>query len=133
MAPACWFCGSVRERFRKGILPATSVSSYMAPVPFKLLHWYWSLEGVSLCKSVCGLFKRNCLGLLKFLPLTQSLLIFTARSYGQLSSWHWKPGVGLGLLTPKISLPIFIHHMPMWDQPTLHLCPSYQPGWMWFL
>ena len=63
-------------------------------------------------KSVCGFFKRNSPGLQKFLPPTQSPLVFAARSYGDLSSWHWNPGlggadVGLGLLAPEISLPNF--------------------------
>ena len=44
-----------------------------------------------------------------------------------------EPGVGLGLLTPEISLPNFIHHMWMWDQPVPCLHPSYQSGWMWSL
>ena len=52
------------------------------------------LEGVSLNKFMCGFFKGNCLGLQKFLPLTQSLLVYAARSYGGLSSLHWKPGLG---------------------------------------
>ena len=55
-------------------------------VPFKLLPQCWSSEGVSLIKSICGFFQRTCLGLQKFLPLTQSLLVFVARSYGGLSS-----------------------------------------------
>ena len=58
---------------------------------------------------MCGFFKRNCLEVQKFLPLTQFLLVFAARSCGDLPSWHWNPelgvpGVGLGLLAPKISL-----------------------------
>ena len=54
-------------------------------------------------------FKGNCLGLQKLLPLTEFLLVSAARGFGDLSSWHWAggPGVGLGLLTPKISLPNF--------------------------
>ena len=49
----------------------------------------------------------------KFLLLPQSPLIFAARSYRDLSSWHWNPAwvggpaVGLELLTPKIALPYF--------------------------
>ena len=55
---------------------------------------------------MCGFFKRNCLELQKFLPLTQSWLGFAARSYGDLSSWHWnlEPSVGQGLLAPETSL-----------------------------
>ena len=37
---------------------------------------------------MCGFFKRNCLGFQEFLLLTQSPLVFAARSYGDLSSCH---------------------------------------------
>ena len=43
---------------------------------------------------MCGFFERNCLGLQKFLPLTQSPLVFAARSCGDSSSWHWNSGLG---------------------------------------
>ena len=44
---------------------------------------------LSLSKSRCGPFKRNCLGIQKL----QSPLVFTARSYGAISSWHRNPGL----------------------------------------
>ena len=71
---------------------------------------------MSLSESMCGFFKRNCLGLQLFLPLTQSPLGFAARSCGDLSSWHWNaglgPGIGLGFLASKIFLPNFyLPHM----------------------
>ena len=92
------------------LMPDTSVSPCIPLVPFKLLPWCWSSGGVSLCKFLCAFFKRNCLGLQKFLPLTQSPLVFAARIYGDLDTLHWNPGlggpgVGLGLLAPEISLP----------------------------
>ena len=76
----------------------------------------WSSEGVSLINSVCGFFKGNCLGFQKFLPLTQSLLVFAARSYGDLSSWYWNPGLGgqvwgWASLFPIYLSQIFIHQM----------------------
>ena len=37
---------------------------------------------MSLSKSVCGIFKRNCLGILKFLPSTQSPLVFKPEVMG---------------------------------------------------
>ena len=74
----------------------TSAPLLMPLVPFKLLLQCWSSEGVIPSKSVCGLFKRNCLGLQKFLPPTQSLL------------GPGRPGVGLGLLAPKIISPKFL-------------------------
>ena len=49
-----------------------------------------------------GSSRSTCLGLQKFFPLTQSLLVFAARSYGGLSSWLWNPGLGglCGARTP---------------------------------
>ena len=61
---------------------------------FQLLPECWSSGGVNLIKSLYGFFKRNCLGLQKFLPLNQSPLVFAARSYRDFSSWHWNPGWG---------------------------------------
>ena len=52
--------------------PDTSVTPCMPLVHFKMLLQCWSSEGVSL-KNLCGFFKRNYLGLQKFLSLTQSL------------------------------------------------------------
>ena len=67
---------------------------------------------------MCGLFKKNCLGLQKFLLLTQSLLVFATRSCGDLpfflalEPWAWGPGMRLGLFAPEISLPNFyVPHM----------------------
>ena len=72
----------------------TSVFSHMPLLPVMLLPRCWRSEGVSLSKSVCGFFQKNCLRLQKSLPLTQSPLFFAARSFGDLSSWHWNPGLG---------------------------------------
>ena len=83
---------SVWGGFRKGteiaLMPDTSVSPSMLLVPFKLLLWCWSSEGVSLIKSM-HVFKRNCLELQKFLPPTQSLLVFAANVMGT-----YLPGTG---------------------------------------
>ena len=94
-------------------------------------EWVW-------VTPVCGFFKRNCLRLQKFLPLTQSPLIFAARSCGDLSSWHWNLGLGFLVwgwdsLLLRYPSRMSIHHMWMWDQPILCFCPSYQSGWTWFL
>ena len=51
-------------------------------------EWVWVGE------SMGGFFKGNSLGLQKFLPLTQTPPVFAARSCGDLSSWHWNPGLG---------------------------------------
>ena len=98
------------------LVPDPSPPSCVPLVPFKLLPWHWSSEGASLNKSVCGFFKGNCLGFQKFLPLTQSLLVFAARSYGDLSSWYWNPGLGSQVwgwasLFPIYLSQIFIHQM----------------------
>ena len=71
-----------------------SSSLCVSLVPFKLLSLSCRSEGVSLSKSMCGFFKRNYLGLHNFLLLTQSQLVFIAGSYGNVSSWHWNPGLG---------------------------------------
>ena len=63
-----------------------SSSPYTICVPLKLLPQCWSLEGMSLSKSVCGFFKKNCLGLQNCHPPAESPLLFGARSYGDLSS-----------------------------------------------
>ena len=72
----------------------------------------------------------------------QSLLIFTARSYGDFSAlWPWAggPGMGLELLAPqgtsaaKVPLLIFHHYNWVWDPPILHLFPPYQSGCLFFI
>ena len=50
-------------------MPDTSVPPCVPLVPLKLLPQCWSSVGVSLRKLMCEFFKRNCLGLQKFLPL----------------------------------------------------------------
>ena len=37
---------------------------------------------------MCGFLKGDCLELQKFLPPTESPLVFAARRYGDLTSWH---------------------------------------------
>ena len=75
------------------LMPDIPGSPCMSLVSFNLLSWCWRSEGVSMNKSLCGLFKKNSLGLQKFLLPTQSLLVFAARNYGDLSSWSWIPGL----------------------------------------
>ena len=69
----------------------------------------WMRKPDNLHLPCSGFPKRNSLGLQQLPPLTQSPLVFAARSCGNLPFWHWNPGlggpvVGLGLLTPKTSL-----------------------------
>ena len=115
------------------LMPDTSVPFCMPLVPFKLLPWVLDSEGVGLIKSVLGFFKRNGLGLQKFLPPTQSPLVFAARNCGDLLSWHWNPGLG-GLVwvwaSSLLDVPPEFFSTWVWDQPILCLCPSYPSGWM---
>ena len=100
-------------------MPDASVPPRVPLVPLKLLPWCWSSEGVSLSKSVHGPFKRNCLGLQKFLPLTQYPLVLQLEATGT-----YLPGTGtLGWGAPEIFLQIFIGHMWVWGQPILRLLP----------
>ena len=73
------------------------------------------------------------MGLQKFLPPTQYLLVFADRSYMDLHSWLWNSRLGslvwgLDSLLLRYPSQIFIYHMWVWDQPILYLCPSYQFG-----
>ena len=56
----------------------------------------------------------------QFLPPPQTPLALTARSYEDLSSWCWNPGLwsglGLGSLPPVVSF----HHTWMWHCPLCH-------------
>ena len=80
-------------------------------------------------ESLCGFFKRSCLALQQCIPLAQSPLGFAGRNLGDLSSWHWNPGVGLELLTPEISLPIF-YPPHLCERPALPTPASLLPVWM---
>lgn len=78
--------------------PDNSVTPCMFLVPFQLLPQHWSSEQVSPYGGGVGVVAalRGMLGTAAALLLTQSqsLLVFTARSYGDLSSWYWNPGFG---------------------------------------
>ena len=87
---------SVGEGSEKGqwppfaLLPNTSVSPTMSLVSFKQLpgagaqrDWVWVGE------SVCGFFKKNCLGLQRFLPLTNPCWFLQTEVLGT-----YLPGIG---------------------------------------
>ena len=95
MEPTCWLCGSVkrlRVQRRVSTLCLTFLgrklyphscfdaryftSSLFANGSFQATTLCSSPVGMSLIKSMCGFFKWNCFGLLKFLPLTKSPLVF---------------------------------------------------------
>ena len=150
--PALWGKGSSKEQGSllarlsgRKLSPSSSpiarqFSSHMSRVPFKLLPPCWSSEGISSSKSVCEPLRGAAWDSRKLcLPQPQSPLVFTGRTYADFSSWHFSyggllfleasargPTVGLGPLTPEISLQIFICHTSVWDQPVPGLCPSYQ-------
>ena len=67
----------------------TSPSSSMQLVPFQLLPWCWIPDVLRLC----GSFKWSFLKIQQFLLLPQSSLVFIARSYGDLFSQCWNPGL----------------------------------------
>ena len=97
MAPTFWLYCSVGRGFRKGTVASThlsvwekavlqlhldarqfssslyAASAFQAATPVLELRW-------SESNSVCEFFKRNCLGLQKFLPPAQSLLVVAATS-----------------------------------------------------
>ena len=87
---------------------------------------------MSLSKSVCGFFKEKCIGFQKFLPPTKSPLGVQPEVMGTYlpgtGTLGGGPSMGLGLLTPKISLlnfypphvrvgpthSVFQHLLPVW-------------------
>ena len=147
MVPAGWLCGSEGKGLRKKqwtlftLMPDTSCSSFLystdafqAATPSAGAQRQWVWVGGSMCEF----FKRNFLGLQKFLPLTQPLLVLVARSFGDLSSWHWNLSLGNLMwgwepLLLRYPSPNFIHHTWVWDQPVPHLHLFYQFGFMWFI
>ena len=66
----------------------------MPLAPFQLLLWCWILVNGLVCVlRPCGPFKWSFLNIWPFLLPPQPPLVFIARSYGDLSSRHWNPGL----------------------------------------
>ena len=129
--------GSVGAQLRKGTMASASTSVWDKAAPlahtgaeqfsfspyvsgdFKLLFPCWSSEGVSLSKSVHEPFKRNCLGLQKFLSSTAS----TPAGFYSQSLGTFYPVTGTlggawcvaGSTCNKIPLSVFIS--PAWTRP----------------
>ena len=157
VAPTCQFCGSARGQFRIGTVASACLSAW-EKAAHQLLPWWQTLQFLLIChwylsscspkagaqrkcvlsKFACEFFKRNCLGLQRFLRPTHSLLGFTAICYGVVLVlepwaggrelvWGWDPSL---LRYPS---QIFIHLHGLGPacstSPCLH--PSYQSGWMW--
>ena len=142
---AQWFYRGRSQKGDNGLcLPGRKT---LQPVP--VCHWCPSScclgagaqrEWVWVGESICGFFKWNYLGFQQFLPPTQSLLLFVARSSGDLSSWHWNPRLGClvwswDFLLLRYASQIFIHQSGretcpfcIWAPPTsLDGCGFFNP------
>ena len=118
------------------LMPDNSVPLHMFMVPLELLPQCWSSEEVSLSESVWGPFKRNSLGFQK--PwISLSLWFSQPKVMGLLfvsvDPWAWGAWCGAGKLhssrgtsAAKISLPIFVCFVLVWNQPIPCLYLSYQ-------
>ena len=81
--------------------------------------------------SPCRPFMQSLLKIWQYLPPPQPLLVFTVRSYRDLSSWHWNPvlchsGLGLRMLHSQSTPPNFYPPhvnlgLPILLQPPLHV------------
>ena len=159
MAPACWLCGSVGvggrlQKRDNGIcppiclgescppvltlMPDTTFSPCMPLVPFKLLPWCQSSERVSLSKSVCGFFKRNCLEFLQFLPPAHPHWFLHPEDMGTSLLSHgtlepWTGGLVWGWDSSLLRYPSQIPpHVGL--GPACSTSPPLLPvKWMWFL
>ena len=83
-------------------------SSLYATGTFQAVTLVLELRG-SESKSMCGFFKRNCLGIQKFLPPTQNYVGFFSQKvwwliFLALEPWVGGPDIRRGLLAPKIYL-----------------------------
>ena len=89
-------------------MPDTSVPPRTPLVPFQLLRWCWSSGGVSLCG---GSLRGTAWGSSSFFHRLNPHYFLQPEVMGTYlpgtGTLGWGPGVELGLLTPKISLPNF--------------------------
>ena len=121
------------------LMPDTSVSPCVPLVPFKLLPWCWSSEGVTLSRWVHVCIPQE--ELLRTLAVSSTDSIptgFHSQKLWGLILLALNPGVrglvwGWDSSLPRYPSQIFIHYTWMWDQPILCPGPSYRSGWMWFL
>ena len=131
--------GSVRGGFSKGTMTSGhpdarhfSLSLYTTLVHSCHCGAEAQREPICIREFMSGFPKRNCLGLQQSPLSTQSPLVFTARSCGtylpSTGTLGWEPGVGLGLLTPKIFLSNFYPHEYGASPFHVHACPSSVDG-----
>ena len=74
----------------------------------------------------CSLYSSSTPMMQRLVYLKSSQRLLKLASFLALEPWSGGPGVGPGTFALEIFHLIFIHHMCVWDQPVLHLCPSYQ-------
>ena len=101
--------------------------------------------GSAYVLSLCGLFKWRLLKIQEFFPPPQPLLIFTARTYGDLSSWWWNPGLcslawgwdcsllryPLNFYPPQVDVGLpMLPPPPLCGTPRLQASPSLLPIWI---
>ena len=74
-------------------MPVTSVPPFVPLVPFKLLRWCWSSEGVSQEVHVQALLRVTAWELNSFFHRL-NVCWFLQPEVTDLSIWHWNPGLG---------------------------------------
>ena len=101
--PALVSGGKLPPHLLLALLPNNSVLSHMSLVPFRLLPYCWSSEGVSPSKFVCGPFKRKAWGSRR--PPSPSASIpsdfYSQGLWGLLFLVLEPPVGGLGPFTPQ--------------------------------
>ena len=109
------------------LMPDIPVPPCMPLVPFKLLLQCWNSEVGSLCKFMCGFFKRNCLRPQKFLHWLNSCWFLQSEIMGIYLPATGTLEAGGGLVCVWDSSPLrypswtFIHNTWMWQQSIQHL------------
>ena len=151
MAPACWPCGRRAQKKNSGFclpfclgescppalafMPETSVPPYMPLMPFKLLSWCWSSEGVWLSSLCVASLRGTAWDSRSFFHLLDPCWFLQSEGMGtylpSTLTMGWGADMGLVLLSlSRYPSQIFIYHMRVWDQAIPCFCPSYQSGWM---
>ena len=112
-------------------------SSLTSLMIFKLLPQHRSSEQwVCQRGNPCTGPSRGTPGTPARSPRTQpnSLLAFTARSFGDLSSWRWDPSLlGGGLCSPDVPPPLFLSRYPVRMGPAPLASANLLPVSMWLL
>ena len=108
------WCHCLASRGFLGICPISSHFSHSPYVtgalPAVALVLNPRVGGFAYIVTPCGPFKWSLLKIWQFFPLSQPPLVFIARSYEDLSSWLWNPGLCSLAWGWDRSLLIFIHH-----------------------